>query len=146
MCAALKNFCAFLWPKDWGFEKTGFMNLRALLVVWFCLAGNLVAAEGPQTNYDEAKIRPYTLPDPFVLRDGTRVTDVATWKSKRRPELLEAFATEVYGRTKLGRPAGMSFEVTSVDRAARGGKAVRKEVTIWFGPKAPATPKLDVLI
>jgi hypothetical protein len=132
-----------------GVERFETMSSRvfALVVASFVFhAVVLFSAEGPHTNYDEARVRPYTLPDPLVLRDGTRVTDPATWKSKRRPELLEVFASQVYGRTKVGRPPGMSFEVTSVDRAALGGKAVRKEVTIWFGPKQPATPKLDVLI
>src|SRR5262245_19367475 len=124
------------------------MSARVLLLVLSIVAPPtfLLAAGGPHTNYDEAKVGNYTLPDPLVCLDGTRVTDAATWKTRRRPELLELFATQVYGRTKVGRPSGMSFEVTSVDRAALGGKAVRKEVTIWFGPKQPATPKLEILI
>jgi hypothetical protein len=86
------------------------------------------------------------LPDPLVCLDGRRVPDAATWKAKRRPELLELFSTHVYGRTKVGRPSQMQFEMTSVDRTALGGKAVRKQVTIWFGEKRTGTPKLDVLI
>jgi hypothetical protein len=106
----------------------------------------VAAAEGPHTNYDEGKVRPYVLPDPLLGADGQRVTDAATWTTKRRPELLELFATQVYGRTKLGRPAEMRFEVTSVDRSALGGKAVRKQVTVWFGGKHAGTPKFDILI
>lgn len=96
-------------------------------------------------NYDESQVAPYTLPDPLVLDDGTPVRDAATWTGQRRPELLEHFSREVYGRTPGGRPAGMHWEVTSVDRAALGGKAVRKEIRIWFSARKDG-PKMDLLV
>lgn len=105
----------------------------------------ITAADRPGINSNESAVRPYTLPDPLTLRDGARVTDAATWRAKARPELLEVFAREVYGRTPAGRPAGMHWEVTSVDRAALGGKAVRKEITVWFTAKKDG-PKMHVLI
>jgi len=43
---------------------------------------------GHVSNYDEAKVPPYTLPDPLVTSDGRRVTDAAMWRSRRRPEIL----------------------------------------------------------
>ena len=101
------------------------------------------AASG--ANEDESKVRPYTLPDPLVSNDGTRVRDAAAWRARRRPELLELFAKEVYGRTPSGRPAAMHWEVTSVDRQALGGKAVRKEITIWFTAKKDG-PKMHLLV
>lgn len=94
---------------------------------------------------DESKVAPYTLPDPLVMQDGTPVRDAADWQAKRRPELLELFSREVYGRTPSGRPADMHWEVTSVDRAALGGKAVRKEVTIWFSADKSG-PRMSLLI
>lgn len=111
----------------------------ALLAAVFAVPA--FAANTPGFNYDESKVGAYTLPDPLVRNDGTPVRDAAAWQRERRPELLELYAREVYGRTPGGRPAGMHWAVTSVDRAALGGKAVRKEVTIWFtaakeGPKA----------
>ena len=105
---------------------------------------SLSAAPAPAIT-DEAKIPPYTLPDPLVCADGTPVRDAATWRAKRRPELLEIFAREIYGRTPAGRPAAMRFEVTSVDRAALGGKATRKEVTLWFTGKTDG-PRMHLLI
>jgi len=90
------------------------------------------AADRSRVNYDESKVPPHVLPDPLIADDGTPVRDVATWQSKRRPELLELFAREVYGRTPGGPPPGMHWTVTSVDRAALGGRAVRKEIAIWF--------------
>jgi len=51
-------------------------------------------------NSDEEKASPYTsLPDPLVLNNGKKVTDAKTWWNKRRPEIVEPFDKEVYGRT-----------------------------------------------
>jgi len=102
------------------------------------------AAPAPAIT-DESKVPPYTLPDPLVCADGTPVRDVATWRAKRRPELLELFARELYGRTPAGRPAAMRAEVTSVDPAALGGKATRKEVTLWFTGKTDG-PRMNLVI
>lgn len=104
-----------------------------------------LAAQPEGFNYDEAKVGTYTLPDPLVFNDGSPVRDAAAWTAKRRPELLEHFAREMYGRTPSARPAGMHWEVTSMDRAALGGKAVRKEVTFWFSEKKDG-PKMHLLI
>ena len=71
--------------------------------------------------------------------------DAATWRAKRRPELLEIFTREIYGRTPAGRLAAMSFEVTAVDHATLGGKATRKEVTLWFTGKTDG-PRMHLLI
>ena len=108
-------------------------------------ATSSLAAPAFVPNYDEAKVRNYTLPDALVCNDGTRVRDANAWRSKRRPELLEHFAREVYGRTPAGRPEKMHWGVTSTDRAALGGKAVRKEVTIFFTEKKDG-PRMHVLI
>ena len=95
-------------------------------------------------NYDESKVGSYTLPDPLVMENGQKVRDAKTWYSKRRPELLHLFEENVYGR-RPGRPKDMHFEVFDVDRHALGGKAIRKQVTIYFSAKKDG-PKEDVLI
>ncbi len=98
------------------------------------------AAQQPAANYDEAKVPKYTLPDPLLTASGQPVRDAATWTNRRRPEILRLFETNVHGRSPA-RPAGMTFELTSIDAKALGGKAIRKQVTINFfgkkdGPKA----------
>ena len=82
---------------------------------------------GSWTNYDEAKANPYPLPDPLLLKNGERVGDAATWWNRRRPEILEDFRREMYGRIPDGIPA-VTWEVTAVDRTAAGGLAIRKAV------------------
>ena len=105
----------------------------------------LAAHAAAPPNYDESKVGSLPLPDPLRCEDGTRVRDAATWRAKRRPELLEIFSREVHGRTPAGRPKDMHWKVTSIDRQALGGKATRKEVTVWF-TAGEAGPKMAILI
>ncbi|GAB4241950.1 MAG: hypothetical protein Kow00109_17600 [Acidobacteriota bacterium] len=55
---------------------------------------------GPNAaNYDESKANPFSeLPDPLVTNDGRRVTTPDEWWRIRRPEIVEDFEREVYGR------------------------------------------------
>lgn len=99
----------------------------------------------PDVIYDEAKVLSYTLPDPLICLDGTKVTTPELWRTKRRPEILELFRTHMYGRAPIGKPAGMTFEVFDLDRNALNGKATRKQVRILFTGK-PDGPNMDLLI
>src|SRR5262245_4021867 len=74
-------------------------------------------------NYDESKANPYpNLPDPLVMKDGTRVTTPETWK-KRRAEIVEDFDREVYGRVPKDTPA-VKWEVTATNNQKVGDVAV----------------------
>jgi hypothetical protein len=103
-----------------------------------------VTAQQPPANYDEAKVPNYTLPNPLVLASGQPVRDVASWTDRRRPEILQLFQTNVYGRSPE-RPKELAFELSSIDEKALGGKAVRKQVTIYFFGKKNG-PKADLLL
>ena len=85
-------------------------------------------------NYDESKVGNYPLPDVLQCDDGTTVKDVSTWKSKRRPEILDLFAKYVYGKSPLVQTE-FEFEEISVDQEALGGIAVRQEIAIYCGGK-----------
>ena len=111
--------------------------LAALLTLACC-------ASAQEANYDEAKVPKYTLPDPLVCLDGTKVTDAATWSHKRRPELFRLFEEHVYGRAP-GRPEQMTFMTTSVSRSALAGQATRKEVTVYFNGRQQ-DPNMTILI
>lgn len=57
------------------------------------------ASGSDPATYDESVANPYPqLPPLLVTRDGARVTSARTWIEERRPEILEDFAREVYGR------------------------------------------------
>lgn len=63
-------------------------------------------------NYDEANANPYPkLPDPLVLNNGKPVKTPETWWKQRRPELMEIFDREVYGRVPKDVPS-VRWEVT----------------------------------
>jgi len=99
---------------------------------------------GIPVNYDEAKVGTYILPDPLTLNNGKPVRDAATWYSKRRPEIVEIFETQQYGRAP-GRPPGENFEVVDKGTPALNGKAIRKQVTIYLN-KDKTGPSIDLLI
>ena len=149
--------------------RTNFFH--AMLIVLLLLP--FANAQRSETNYDESKVPKYTLPDPLVMSCGGEVslteqpdvspywaeairrykqlggeplpvTNAEAWYNRRRPEILKLFENHVYGRNP-GRPTPMTFQVTSVDRQALGGKATRKEVSVYFTRKK-ARPKMDILI
>jgi hypothetical protein len=93
---------------------------------------------GHVSNYDEAKVAPFTLPDPLVLANRKPVRDRQTWIKERRPEILRMYETEIYGRLPAKTPA-VKWEVTETDAHARDGAAVMKKITgtIGSGPDAP---------
>ena len=91
--------------------------------------------QGPDlsSNYNPKAIPEFTLPDPLVMQDGTPVTTAEQWYRQRRPELVEIFTTEMYGRAP-GKPE-MSFEVIEEAAPALDGKAIRHEVRISYARK-----------
>lgn len=99
---------------------------------------------GIPVNYDEAKVGSYTLPEPLVLASGQPVRDARTWTGKRRPEIVRLFEENEYGRSP-GRPAGMNFDVFDKGTPAFDGKAIRKQVTVYFSADKNG-PKMDLLI
>ncbi len=94
-------------------------------------------------NYDESKVPPYKLPDPLLCADGTPVTTAQLWRTKRRGEILELFRKHMYGRSPAA-PKQLRFRVLEQSDQALGGRAVRKQVRIFFGPGDK--PALDLLL
>ena len=89
-------------------------------------------------NYDEANVGNYTVPDPFLCKDGRRVTDVDSWITIRRKEILRDFRDLMYGHTpKL--PVTLRSEVIAIRKDAVNGLATRTLVTLRFydDPNAP---------
>lgn len=103
-----------------------------------------LAGEPPDTNYDEAKVPPYELPAPLVCFDGRPVTEAQVWREVRRPEILRAFATNVYGRTPEV-PVSLRFEVTDNEPRALEGLATRRQVRIHLFTETNA-PWIDLLL
>jgi hypothetical protein len=74
-------------------------------------------------NFDESKVPPYQLPDPLILNNGKRVTTPAVWWNKRRPEIVEAFDQEIFGRVPKTTPK-VTWEVISTVHEKNGETSV----------------------
>jgi hypothetical protein len=71
-------------------------------------------------NYDESKANPYpNLPDPLRLKNGKRVTQLRMWWKQRRPEIVEDFDREIYGRIPENIPK-VNWEVVSTGKELNG--------------------------
>jgi hypothetical protein len=118
---------------------------RKHLLGWLLilLLGEITLAQEPRpANYDEAKIPPYTLPDPLVALDGRRISTGADWLARRRPELLKLFAEHVYGQTPLGGETCQA-RLLEEDTQALSGRAVKKVVEIAVAD-SPTAPRLTL--
>ncbi|MBP7638343.1 MAG: hypothetical protein KBA18_10745, partial [Kiritimatiellae bacterium] len=99
-----------------------------------------VSARPP--NYDEAKVVPYTLPDPLVFADGTQVAAPDQWP-RRRAEIVALFEDQMYGLIPPP-PAALRLE-TLEERDILNGRARRKQLRMWF--RADNTgPKIDWIL
>lgn len=75
-------------------------------------------------NYDEAKANPYPdLPDPLVLKTGKKVGTAKMWLEKRRPEIMEDFDREIYGRVPDNTPK-VNWELISTLNEKNGSYSV----------------------
>jgi hypothetical protein len=70
-------------------------------------------------NYDESKVKSFTLPDPLVCKDGTKAATPEDWWKKRRPEIVEDFDREVYGRVPKDVPE-VKWEVVETKQETVG--------------------------
>ncbi len=114
--------------------------LRTLSALFLAMLPAL--AQRPDTNYDEARIKPYKLPDLL----GPSVHGASDWTARRRPEIMTLFAGQVYGRIPAGRvPVKSALEASG---ETPDGMGTWRQVRLDFGTPAgsPAIPPLHVLL
>jgi hypothetical protein len=71
-------------------------------------------------NYDESLANPYPeLPDVLTLKNGKKVTTPEMWWQRRRPEIVEDFEREVYGRVPQNVPK-VTWKVKVTDKEFLG--------------------------
>ncbi len=71
-------------------------------------------------NYDESKVEQNPkLPDPLVLKNGQHVDSADVWWNQRRPEIVEDFDREIYGRMPANTP-GVKWEILSTTNTKIG--------------------------
>jgi len=100
-----------------------------LSIAFLLLAGFSSAQEG--INYDESKVPVFTPSDPLTFNDGKKVTTVKQWENQRRAEILEFFASQVYGRTPKDK-IKVTYETLSENPNFISGKATCKQVKFIF--------------
>lgn len=86
----------------------------------------------PRTVIDnEAKVPEYKLPDVLTRFNGRKVKTEKDWFKKQRPEILQKFTDEVYG--KVPGILGISeIKVWETSPDALNGTAIRRQLSLFF--------------
>ena len=107
--------------------------MKKLILTTLLLTGifTSMVAQRIEPNYDESKVPVYELPPLLVSAKGKQIKSIKQWESIRRPEILEMFSSQMFGKTP-GSPFTTSYEVVSVDANALDGKATCKQLRISF--------------
>ncbi len=120
------------------------MNSTPWLAASLFVSMSTLIAQPKSFNYDEGKVPKFTLPDPLVMANGAPVKTVKDWETHRRPEILELFKKEMYGRAP-GKPAKQSYFVLTHHKNVLGGKIDRKQVEVRFAGTGKG-PRMTILI
>lgn len=96
-------------------------------------------------NYDEAKANPFPdLPPVLLLKNGKTVTTADMWWKQRRPEILEDFSRDVFGRVPANAPA-ITWSVVNTSNSVLGGRPVTQQALAGRADNA-ADPAIEVNI
>ena len=82
-----------------------------------------------EPNYDESKIPEYVLPDILNSNSNMSIKNVDQWEKIRRPEILELFKSEVYGKIP-DQEVKVRFKIGDIKKNALDGLAERKQIKI----------------
>jgi hypothetical protein len=78
-------------------------------------------------NRFEERVNAYTLPDPLVLKNGKKVNSASVWWQQRRPEIVEDFDKEIYGRLPATIPP-VKWEIVSVKDTSIGNSKAKEKI------------------
>ncbi len=111
-------------PVNWTAEEDHQDMMRRLGITSLRPGPSGNEAAPNHANYEESKANPFpTLPDPLTLKDGRKVTTAAMWSAQRRPEIVEDFDREMYGRVPPNVPK-VTWTVSDSGNATIGGHPV----------------------
>lgn len=80
-------------------------------------------------NYDESKVPEFDLPDPLTTFSNNKIRTSASWAEQRRPELIDFFESQVYGKVP-GTADAIAFEVVEENNTVLNGLARRRQVKV----------------
>jgi hypothetical protein len=92
-------------------------------------SGRAEAGAPNAANYDPAKANPYpNLPDVLTLKNGKKVASAKVWWDQRRPEIVEDFDREVFGRVPKSVPKVTWTVSETVEGVVAGMPVVGKKL------------------
>lgn len=132
------NWLAKLWMINYSIEKKPEMRTRAFLIIVIIaliipnvLTSQTYEGKYKEANYTESEVPEYVLPDILTSFDNIPIENIGDWKKKRRPEIIDFFANNIYGIVpNPSYPIKKSFEVISEDSNYIEGLCTRKEIKI----------------
>lgn len=77
-------------------------------------------------NSSEEKVNQYTLPDALILKNGKKVKTAQEWLEKRKPEIIEDFESEIYGRLPKNIPS-VTWKIVAVKDTMIGNQAIKEK-------------------
>lgn len=81
-------------------------------------------------NYDEEKVKVRNLPELFVTNQGLKIESKELWLSEKRDELLDVFASSIFGKAPTY-SSELEFEAVREDSEWLNGRAIRSELKIY---------------
>jgi lysophospholipase L1-like esterase len=111
-------------PMDWTAEQDH-LDMQLKLGITALRPGPSGRDDAPNpANYDESTANRFLdWPDLLTLNSGARVADAASWWDARRPEIVEAFESEVIGRIPDDVP-DVEWSVTETAEGTLAGRPV----------------------
>ena len=98
-------------------------------------------------NYDEAKANPYPkLPALMVTNSGAKVTTADQWWKVRRPEILEIFDREVYGRVPANVPPVRWYVMEEVEDVVGTTPVLVKKLVGHVDNSAAPNLNVDIMM
>ncbi len=107
------------------------MKIIPFLFLFLFPAFQDALAQRENVIYQESKVPEYQLPDVLTRFNGRKVTSEKIWFKKQRPEILELFTSEVYGKVP-GNQAISEVKVWETSDNAVNGLAIRKQLSLFF--------------
>lgn len=123
------DFCYFKYRKNNSSSIPVILMKLQIILISFLLTTGVFAQR--EVNYDESKVPVYDLPDVLLLRNGKKVETRKQWKKQRRPEVLEMFASQMYGRTPTEK-IKVRYETLTENPNDLDGKATSRQVKFVF--------------
>lgn len=105
------------------------MRASVFAFIFFISVASGKAQDHKESNYDEAKVPQYTLPDVLRTQAGKTVTNKNQWEKARRPEVLRLFEDNIYGQLPTDYDS-IRYTLNHENAKSMNGKAHLKEVLI----------------